>query len=322
MSGGLDSSLAVKILKDLGVDIYGVYFSMPWGCCNKTKALALARKCDIKFMVFQLDETYLDLVRRPKHGYGTAMNPCVDCRVHMFSRARQYMEAIGADFVFTGEVLGQRPMSQMRPRMKIVEKESGLTGRLLRPLCAGLLEPTIVEQKGLIDRERLLSLSGRSRKVQMELAERHGIDHYLTPAGGCLLTDKNFARKMEDVFRHGYRNFRETIILKWGRHFRISEGFKAIVGRNHEENEILKSHAHRDDHVVELKSLNGPTLILKGADPTDDVLKTAGALVQRFSRYRDEPRVEVHVRSVKDENTKRVIRAERLSQIQVDRMRI
>jgi len=159
ISGGLDSTLAAKIVKDLGVDVYGVYFAMPWGCCDKTAAIEAAQAIGIKFIVLQLDERYLEIVRKPKHGYGTAMNPCADCRVHMFSRAAQYMKHICADFLFTGEVLGQRPMSQLRDKMKLIERRTGLEGRLLRPLCAQHLEPTIMEQEGTIDREKLLGFT-------------------------------------------------------------------------------------------------------------------------------------------------------------------
>src|SRR5262245_18019363 len=263
ISGGLDSSLAAKIMKDLGVDVYGVYFSMPWGCCDKTKAMEVAQKIGIKFIVLQLDERYLEIVRKPKFGYGTAMNPCRDCRIHMFSRAGQYMRHIGADFVFTGEVVGHRPMSQMKDSMRIIEEHADLKGRLLRPLCAQLLEPTEIEKAGLIDRDKLLKINGRGRKDQIELAEQLDIT-YNQPAGGCLLTDKLFANRMKDTLEHGYRNFRETIALKWGRHFRWSQDIKIILGRDKDENENLIRFAHPDDTIMQLTNNLGPTAIVKG----------------------------------------------------------
>ena len=293
LSGGLDSTLAAGIIHALGFEVHAVYFSQPWGCCNKTKAMEAAENLGIKFVVLQLDERYLDVIKKPKHGYGSALNPCVDCRVHMFSRAQKYMASVGADFVFTGEVLGQRPMSQLRHSMSVIERESNLQGRLLRPLCAHHLEPTIPETEGLIDREKLLDFAGRSRSPQLKLADHFGISDYLPPAGGCLLTDKSFARRMKDSFEYGYRNFRETIALKWGRHFRISKDFKAVLGRDEEENTSLRAFAHRDDFIFELPDKRGPTLILKGINPSEEVLKLAAGLVQRFSRRKDEPSIEV-----------------------------
>ncbi len=293
ISGGLDSLLAAKVIVDLGVEVYGLYFSMPWGCCSKEKALAGAENLGIKMMILQLDESYLEMVKNPKYGYGVALNPCRDCRIHMFARAREYMKTIGAEFVFTGEVLGQRPMSQMRQSMKMIEEGSGLQGKLVRPLCAQLLEPTLPEQQGIIDRKKLLNLSGRSRKDQIKLAEDFAITDYLPPAGGCLLTDENFARRMQDTLDHGYRNFRETISLKWGRHFRISQDFKAILGRDEEENVSIKSFAHKDDYIFELSNKLGPTLLLKGPRPSPEVLEICAGLVQRFSKFRQLPDIKV-----------------------------
>src|SRR3989338_10140033 len=175
LSGGLDSTVAARIIRDLNVEVHGVYFAMPWGCCDKGKAQAAADTLGIPLVVLQLDERYLKIVENPKYGYGSALNPCVDCRIHMFSRARQYMESIGADFVFTGEVLGQREMSQMRHSMNWVEDGSGLKGKLLRPLCAQLLEPALPETAGLIDRAKLLRINGRSRLEQRKLAETFDI---------------------------------------------------------------------------------------------------------------------------------------------------
>lgn len=322
LSGGLDSTLAAKVIRDLGVDIYALYFAMPWGCCDKTKAMETAQNLGINFLVLQLNERYLDIVKEPKHGYGTALNPCVDCRIHMFSRAREYMKNIGADFVFTGEVLGQRPMSQMRHSMAKIEKESGLEGRLLRPLCAQLLEPTIPEQEGLIDRKKLLAISGRSRKDQISLAGQFEITDYLPPAGGCLLTDKNFARRMKDTFEHGYRNFRETIALKWGRHFRISKDFKVIVGRDQDENESLKRYAHPDDLIFEFEDRLGPTVLLKGYHPTELALKTAAGFVQQFSKKQDLPAQEVLYWPANNPDIIHKILARILSAEQIETMRI
>lgn len=303
ISGGLDSTLATRIIKDLGVEVHGIYFAMPWGCCDKGKAQAAADNLGIPLVVLQLDERYLKIVEKPKYGYGSALNPCVDCRIHMFSRAAQYRESIGADFVFTGEVLGQRQMSQMKHSLKWVEEGSGLKGRLLRPLCAQLLEPTIPEQEGLINREKLLNISGRSRQEQIKLAESFDIHDYPNPAGGCLLTDKNFARRMKDTFKYGYRNFRETIALKWGRHFRINDQFKVILGRDAEENSALKHYAHADDIIMEIPDKIGPTLILKGDNPSEEILALCAGLIQRYSKHKDSPAsIQVEYWPVNDKN--------------------
>lgn len=289
ISGGLDSSLAAKIVKDLGVDVYGVYFSMPWGCCDKTHAMEAAQQIGIKFITLQLDERYLEIIRKPKHGYGSALNPCVDCRVHMFSRAAQYMKHIGGEFVFTGEVLGQRQMSQQKHSMRKIEQASGLSGRLLRPLTAGLLEPTIPEIEGKLDRSKLLSLSGRSRREQLNLAEKYKINTFSTPAGGCLLTDKNFAERMKDTLKHGYRNFRETIALKWGRHFRINENIKFVLGRDEEENNSLIRYAHPDDIIMQLEDNLGPTLIIKGNPVPEEALALGASFIHKYSKHKDNP---------------------------------
>lgn len=292
ISGGLDSTLAAQVVKDLGVDVYGVYFSMPWGCCDKTQAIEAAQKLGIKFIVLQLDERYLEIVRKPKYGYGSVLNPCVDCRIHMFSRAAQYMKHLSADFVFTGEILGQRQMSQQRHSLQWIEEGSGLKGRLLRPLCAQLMEETIPEKEGLIDRNKLLALNGRSRKEQLRLAWEYNIKEFSAPAGGCLLTDNNFATRMKDTLKHGYRNFRETVALKWGRHFRVNESIKFILGRDAEENISLIRYAHADDIIMQLPDNLGPTLIIKGNNISADILKTGAGLIQRFSKYKNAPPID------------------------------
>lgn len=322
MSGGLDSTLAALVMRDLGVEVYGLCFALPWGCCSKDVALEAARSLGIKFMVFQLDESYLETIKNPKYGRGRAFNPCVDCRIHMFSRARRYMEQIGADFVFTGEVLGQRPMSQLRHSLGTIEKDSGLQGRLLRPLSAQLLEPTIPEQEGLIDRARLLSISGRGRKDQMQFAEEGGIKNYPTPAGGCLLTDKHFSSKMEDLLKYGYRNFREAITLKWGRHFRLNSEFKVILGRNEEENEMLKRFSHDHDIVMELADRRGPTVILKGNNPSREILEQAAGFLKFYSRHRQDPAVEVEVHTVSKPHEIQKIMAAQISEATIQSLQI
>jgi len=322
ISGGLDSTIAAKVVVDLGVEVTGVYFSMPWGCCDKVKAQNAATFLGIPLMILQLDERYLEMIKKPKYGYGSVMNPCVDCRSHMFKRAAEYMKAVGADFIFTGEVLGQRPMSQMRHSMRAIEKETGIEGRLLRPLCAQLMDPTIPEQEGLIDRAKLLKINGRSRREQMELAEKFNLSDYPNPAGGCLLTDKNFANRLKDTFKHGYRNFQETVALKWGRHFRINENFKAVVGRDEGENSSLIHYAHPDDHVFVMYGQPAPAVILKGLNPSAEILALTAGLSQKFSHFKNDLPLELTCWQAKDKNTSQKITARVPTNEEIERMKI
>ena len=244
ISGGLDSAVAGKLMLEQGIEVHGLFLAMSWGCCEKEKAQACATQLGIPLMVLSVGEAYLDVIRSPKYGYGSGMNPCVDCRIYMFRIAKRYMEEIGAGFVVTGEVLGQRPMSQMRRPLDLIEADSGLEGLLLRPLSAQLLEPTLPELLGVVDRERMLRIAGRSRQEQMALARAGGIRDYSTPAGGCLLTDEHFAKKTRDLFAHEERpTTKDMELLTLGRHFRIGPRTKIIIGRNQLENLMLEGYA-------------------------------------------------------------------------------
>ncbi len=322
ISGGLDSILAAKIVKDLGVEVHGLFMKMPWGCCDQAHAQQAADSIGIPLIILQLDERYLETVRNPRHGRGTAMNPCVDCRVHMFRRAARYMEHIGADFVFTGEVVGQRMMSQKKQSMALIARQSGLEGRLLRPLCAGILEPTVMEEAGQIDRQRMMRITGRSRKPQYLLAKRYSVEGYSAPAGGCLLTDQKFSRRIKDVFEHGYRNFRETISLKWGRHYRLSPEFKCILGRNMDENMALIRYAHPDDIIMQLPDNHGPTLILKGINPSPQILATAAGILQHFSKHKGQASIAMKYWPVKQRNLVQPIQAQELSADDLNPMKV
>ena len=324
ISGGLDSLLAAKIIKDLGADVHGIHFSMPWDYCKANMASEGALQIGIKLINLQLDDQYLKIVKKPKHGYGTAINPCVDCHIYMLKRAAAYMNEIQADFIFTGEVLGQRPMSQKRHSLKWVEKESGLEGKLLRPLSAQSLDATIPEKEGIIDRTKLLDIIGRSRRAQIRLAEDLHVTKSNQPAGGCLLTDRNFAKRMQDTFDHGYKNFRETITLQWGRHFRINDGCKAIVGRDQKENDSLTRYAHPDDHVMLFaqEEKAGPTVLLKGDHPSDEVLSTAAGLVQQFSKYKDAAPMEIQYWPANDRGRVRHVTARKLNLSEIEQMYI
>ncbi len=259
LSGGLDSTLAAKLLVDMGVEVEGVNFSTGFCVTEHTRnfkkedekkplrpneALRLASELKFKLHIIDVSKDYLPVVQDPKYGYGANMNPCIDCRIFMFKRMRKLMDEFGAQFMFTGEVLGQRPMSQHREALKTIERDSGLSGLVLRPLSAALLDPTIPEVKGWVDRDKLLALSGRSRKPQMALAKANGLEDYPQPAGGCCyLTDPQYAAKLKDFFDHEGKyelTHEHVIMLKVGRHFRVSRKARVIVGRNERENNFLK----------------------------------------------------------------------------------
>ncbi|MFC1510704.1 hypothetical protein ACFL49_03485 [Candidatus Omnitrophota bacterium] len=322
ISGGLDSTLAAKLVKDCGVDVMGVYFAMPWGCGSASSATRMMKAIDVPLKIMQLDEDYLDIVRKPNHGYGSALNPCVDCKIYMIKKAREYMDSLGADFLFTGEVLGQRPMSQLKHSLQCIEKQAQLKRKLLRPLCAQLLPPTEVEENGLIDRNKLLGLNGRGRKPQIQMAKDYGILDFVQPAGGCLLTDKNFSNRMIDAFTYGFRNFEETIALQWGRHFRINDEFKAIIGRDEKENDSLMEYAHADDHIIQPKDTFGPTCILKGYNPSKEMFNLCGGLIQHFSKNRGKEPVEMLVWPAKDPKQTTTITAVILDEAKIDEIKI
>jgi len=296
LSGGLDSTLAVKLILDQGIEVEALNFVTPFCTCNRKgrcEARHVADELGIPCKTISLTEGFFRVIREPRYGYGSGMNPCLDCRILMFSRARERMEEIGAAFVFTGEVLGQRPMSQHRQAMRIIDRESGLDGRLLRPLSARLLEPTIPEKEGLVDREKLLAIQGRSRKPQMALAEEYGIADYPCPAGGCLLTDPGFARRMRDLvrFRPDF-DVNDVNLLKVGRHFRLSPGAKAVVGRNEEENRRLQILARQGDFLFEVKGCGSPITLLRG-EAGEEEIHLAAAITARYSDAQGNE-VEVH----------------------------
>ncbi len=273
VSGGLDSTLAAKLMLDQGVDVNGLYLSLSWGCCDKHKAVAVAQQLGIPLMVLNVGDAYLDVIRKPKYGYGSGLNPCVDCRIYMFRLAKCYMQEIGAGFVVTGEVLGQRPMSQKQRPLDIIEAESGLEGLLLRPLSAQWLEPTLPELFGVVDRHRLLGLSGRSRHEQLTLARDWGISEYSTPAGGCQLTDEHFAKKAKDLFAHEERpTTKDMELLTLGRHFRLGPTTKVILGRHELENLLLEGHA-QEGYTCIRPRFAGPSALVVGSwdEPARDL---------------------------------------------------
>ena len=299
LSGGLDSTLAVKLMMNQGIEVTALNFITPFCTCTrkgcKHEANRIAEKFDIPIKVVVAGDEYIQMVKNPKHGYGKNMNPCIDCRIFMLKKAKKYMEEMGASFLFTGEVLGQRPMSQRRETMTIIEKEAGLEGLILRPLSAQFLEPTIPEKEGLIDREKLFGIRGRWRKPQMELAEEFGIEDYLCPAGGCRLTDPQFARRVREAFEHDEDGIQDMNLLKYGRHFRLPSGVKVIVGRNEEENSIISIFAGERDLLMEGIGFGSPITLLKDSCDERDI-KTAASVCVRYSNYKGKAEVRIGCR--------------------------
>lgn len=288
ISGGVDSALAAKLMLEQGIEVHGLYLAMSWGCCEQSKAQACAQQLGIPLMVLSVGEAYLDVIRAPKYGYGSGMNPCVDCRIYMFRIAKRYLEEIGAGFVVTGEVLGQRPMSQMRRPLHLIEADSGLEGLLLRPLSAQCLEPTLPELLGVVDRERLLRIAGRSRETQFHLAKAGGLTGYSQPAGGCLLTDASFARKTRDLFAHEARpTTKDMELLTIGRHFRLGPSTKIIVGRNELENLQLEGHAQAG-YVCVRPLFAAPAALVVGKW-NEEAADTAMTLIARYTKVEKLP---------------------------------
>jgi tRNA U34 2-thiouridine synthase MnmA/TrmU len=226
----------------------------------------------------------MEMVKKPKHAMGKNMNPCIDCRIFTLRKAKEFMQEIGASFIVTGEVLGERPLSQRRDAIKTIDKESNLEGLILRPLSAKLLEPTMPEKAGIIDRERLLDISGRRRIHQISLAKRFGLNNYQNPAGGCLLTDKGFSGRLEDLLRHNPDyDISDLHLLKVGRHFRISDGLRFIVGRDEKENERLMSFARDGNMIFDIPDIPSPIGLARGKISEKDKESLASILV----RYSD-----------------------------------
>ena len=257
MSGGLDSQLAIRVLQNAGAEVEAVCFSTPFFDISAAKKAADALGVKLHIVDFTDDE--ISLIENPPHGFGGAMNPCIDCHALMIKRAGELMTKLGCDFVATGEVQGQRPMSQNRQSLGIVEKCSGLKGRLVRPMSAKLLEPTIPELEGRLDREKLLDISGRGRERQIALAAEFGIVDYPSPAGGCKLTEEGFCRKLKDLKDHeGLGNRKLVELLLVGRRFRLPGGSSVILGRDKNENEILKELGRAHTPGAPLRSGRSP----------------------------------------------------------------
>ena len=283
LSGGLDSTLAVKSMVDQDLNVEVAIFTTPFCLCDKCSAESTVKKFGIKAHTVLLDQEYLDLIVNPPLGYGSQMNPCIDCRIMMLRKAKELAQKLGAKCVVTGEVLDQRPFSQTKRAMELIERKAGMEGKILRPLSAKLLPKTEFEKSGQVNREKLHSIQGRRRLPQMNLAKEWGVKDYPCPSGGCLLTDPRFAEKLKDLLKYKKElRIDDVNLLKIGRHFRF-DGSKIIVGRNEKENQSLLIISNRKKlPYLEVVDHMGPITLLE-ENCSDEVIKKAAEITARYS---------------------------------------
>ncbi len=299
-SGGLDSVLAARLLMEQDIDLVGFHcilpFADPFIKPEDLPASKSAEQIGLKLVHHRCGKEYLDMVKNPPNGYGKHVNPCIDCKIYFINKAAEYMREIGADFVASGEVVGQRPMSQQKHTINQIKNETKLEGRLLRPLSAKILQPTIVEEQGLVDREKLLDLNGRGRTRQMKLAEEYGIQDYESPSGGCFFTEKLIADRVRDLFKyHSNYSSDDISLLTTGRHFRLSETTKIIVGRKETENVSLEK--LKKLGTLFIPDFKGPTVLTKGP-VNEEECNLIASIIARYGK----PEADEKIINIEDQN--------------------
>lgn len=292
LSGGLDSTLAVWLILKQGIEVVGVNFTTPF--FSPKKAIESAKFLNIPLEIIDITDEYLNILKNPKYGYGKNLNPCIDCHAFMIKKTLELMKKYSADFIITGEVLGERPMSQNKNSLNIVTKYSGAEDYILRPLSAKLLPPTKPEREGWVDREKLLDIQGRSRERQLELAKEMGLENIPTPAGGCLLTEPIFSKKLLDLLKNKEDITRRDLeLLKIGRHFRLPSNVKVIVGRNKDENEKLLNYFGEKDTLFKAEDPSAvvlvPDIIIEDEENKNLIAKISAY----YSDHRKEPEIPV-----------------------------
>ncbi|MEK6866756.1 MAG: tRNA (5-methylaminomethyl-2-thiouridylate)-methyltransferase [Thermoproteota archaeon] len=309
LSGGLDSQLAVRMMQEQGFEVSAVAIKTPF-CdfdCGRGCGFEIRERADdlnVNLKTVYLGDEYIEMLKHPKYGIGAGFNPCIDCRAMMFNAAKKHMDEIGAEFIISGEVLGQRPMSQHGPALRTIEKASGLVGKIVRPLSAALLPETDPERNGLIKRENLGMIKGRTRRAQLDMAKKYGIENPPNAGGGCLLTDPSFGLRAKDLFAHTETpTINDIDLLKIGRHFRLDEQTKFVVGRNKDENEMIKAIALPGDILFQARDHMGPVSILRGKN-ADMYVKFASSITLRYS---DAPKGEQASVIINKNNTKEEI---------------
>jgi len=297
LSGGLDSVLAAIIMVRQGVEVMGLHmvhlFACHGGAGNRPlPAVQAAREIGIPIRLVPNSNEMIETVKSPRYGYGKNFNPCIDCRILTLRTAKQIMQSEEANFIVTGEVIGQRPMSQRLDAIRLVNREAGVRGLVLRPLSAKLMKPTIAEKENWVDRDKLYAISGRSRQPQMELARQFGLTRIPGSAGGCLLTDVAFGKRMRDLAERNQLTLRNAHMAKLGRRLRLNETTRLIVGRFEKENSRVITFARPGDVILEAKSLPGPTAALQG-DNDDVMVWLAASIVARYGKGRSAPAVDI-----------------------------
>jgi len=288
ISGGLDSILAARMIQEQNIEVIPLNFKIPF--CHREKKerssdkFSLVRdNLGVELKVIDIGDDFLRLIENPRYGFGSNLNPCIDCKILMLKKAGSFLKEWDADFIVTGEVLGQRPMSQHKQALDIVAKRSGMEGLILRPLSAKLLPATIPEKNGWLNRNNLLNFNGRTRKPQMNLAKVFNIENYPNAAGGCLLTDPEFSQRLKDLLEHNCLNIEEVELLKTGRHFRLSERAKLIVGRNERENAELINLAKTGDFILHpSERIAGPTGLGRG-EFNSELIRLGCSVICRYS---------------------------------------
>ena len=297
ISGGLDSLLAAKLICDQGVEVTGVHFKIPFCKLNIKEKFP---HIGIKIIEVDLGKEFIGLIRNPRYGFGSNMNPCIDCKILMFSKAKELLPGLGAAFVVTGEVLGQRPMSQNKQALKLIKERSGLGDLLLRPLSAQFFNLSLAEKEGWVRRDKLLNFNGRSRQAQMQLAKALGILKYSTPAGGCLLTDPSFSKRLKELMAHNELNLDNLELLKVGRHFRIGKKTRFVVGRDEHENNLIPKLAKPQDYLLSpQKDLAGPTCLIRGL-VTRKLVILSSQIVSAYTDVADLKEIEVFYRQARE----------------------
>jgi len=292
LSGGLDSTLAAKMMLEQGVELEAINFASVFSAngnkSGETDAQKVARQLGVSLTVKNITKELIGLVQSPKYGHGSGANPCIDCRIMTFKMAKEFMKEAGASFIVTGEVAGERPMSQTKGTIIKIEKEAGFEKLVVRPLSAKLFDPTLPEEEGVIDRNRLLGISGRSRKKQIEMAREFDIKDYPWPAGGCLLTDPGFSSRVKDLLAHSELTPDNATLLKLGRHFRLSEKAKLVVGRNEKENDEIFKLSKEKDLLIEPKDMPGPFALIRGEVTADELGVALGIAARYTDKSKDE----------------------------------
>ena len=296
LSGGLDSILAAKLIKDQGIEVIGITYKSYF--FNEENARRMVKQIDIPLEVVDFSDEHFELVKNPKHGYGKNMNPCIDCHAMMMRYSGELLKKFEADFIITGEVINQRPMSQNAGALNTVKKESGFSDKILRPLCAKLIPPTEMEESGLVDREKLMNINGRSRKVQIELAEKWNIKDYPSPAGGCKLTEPGYSKRLRDLLDNNDDiTPRDMELLRYGRRFRVSKNTVIISARTKDESDLIKPILNSNDTGFVVDKYTGSMVVLVG-EATEEGIKLAASIAARYSKGKDEENVTVRYGNV------------------------